>query len=144
MLAVIAGLHIMPAALHTDTAVEAQTIIGHPGPLPHSPSNSPSHSASPQHSAQSNRHSTPHRYYQDALEVIKVNSNTTDSQAEGKLYTESTSGGQVAFYTCLQLPAQDGTKTMTVKIYPGAQVNTIPLSRYQTLFPKKTHFVQVP
>ena len=69
--------------------------------------------------------------------MIQANSITTGSQAEGKLYTESTSDGQAAFYTCLQLPAQDGTKTMTVKIDPGVQVNTIPLSRYQTLFPKK-------
>ena len=48
---------------------------------------------------------------------------------------EKASDGQVAFYTCLDLPAQSGTKTMVVKIDPGAQVSTIPLSRYHTLFP---------
>ena len=69
--------------------------------------------------------------------MIQADSITTGSQAEGKLYMESASDGQVAFYTHLQLPAQDGTKTMTVNIDPGAQVNTIPFSRYQTLFPKK-------
>ena len=50
---------------------------------------------------------------------------------------ESASDGQVPFYTHLQLPALDCTKTMTVKIDSGAQVNTIPLSRYCILFPKK-------
>ena len=48
---------------------------------------------------------------------------------------ERASDGQVAFFTCLNLPAQSGTKTMVVKIDPGTQVNTIPLSRYHTLFP---------
>ena len=50
---------------------------------------------------------------------------------------ESASDGQVAFYTHLHLPAQSGTKTMTVKIDPGTQVNTIPLSKYHNLFPNK-------
>ena len=48
---------------------------------------------------------------------------------------ERASDGQVAFFTCLNLPAQSGTKTMVVKIDPGTQVNTIHLSRYHTLFP---------
>ena len=52
--------------------------------------------------------------------------------------------GQVAFYTCLDLPAQSGTKTMVVKIDPGTQVNTIPLSRYCTLFPNCLNKIQVP
>ena len=69
--------------------------------------------------------------------MIPADSITTGSQAEGKFYTKSTSNGQVVFFTCLQLPAGDGTKTMTVRIDPGAQVNTIPLSRYHVLFPKK-------
>ena len=102
-----------------------------------SPSCSPSHGTSPWCSSHSKRCSTPHRYYQDALQVIPADSITTGSQAEGKLYTESTSDEQVAFYTCLHLPAQSGTKTMTVKIEPGAQVNTIPLSKYHTLYPNK-------
>ena len=50
---------------------------------------------------------------------------------------ESASDGQVAFFTHLHLPAQSVTKTMIVKIDPGAQVNTIPLSRYLTLYPNK-------
>ena len=53
-----------------------------------SPSCSPSHSTLPLHSAWSNRYSTPHRYYQDALEVIPADSITNGSWAEGKPYTE--------------------------------------------------------
>ena len=41
------------------------------------------------------------------------------------------------FYTHLQLPSHNGTKSMTVKIDPGTQVNTISLSMYCLLFPKK-------
>ena len=48
---------------------------------------------------------------------------------------ERASDGQVAFYTHLDLPAGSGTKTMVVKIDPGTEVNTIPLSRYCTLYP---------
>ena len=103
----------------------------------HSPSCSCSHGTSLQCSSQSKRHSTPHRYYQDAIEVVPADSITTGSQAEGKLFTENASNGQVAFYTCLHLPAQNGTKTMTVKTDPGTQVNTIPLSRYHVLYPNK-------
>ena len=110
-------------------------------PSQHSHSRTPSHSPScstlPWCSAHLNRCSTPHRYYQDALEVIPADCITTGSWAEGQLYTESASNGQVAFYTHLHLPAQNGTKAMTVKIDPGTQVNTIPLSRYHVLYPNK-------
>ena len=99
------------------------------------PSHSPSHCTSPRHSSHSKRHSTPHRYFQDSIDVIPADSITTGSRAEGKLFMERASDGQVAFYTCLDMPARSGTKTMVVKMDPGAQVNTIPLSRYCTLFP---------
>ena len=134
VLAVIMELHVVPV-----TPVQTLPLYHHSTSRTpsHSPSCSPSHSTLPWHFVQSNRHSTPHRYFQDALEVIPADSITSGSQAKGKLYTESTSNGQVAFYTHLQLPACHGTKTMTVKIGPGAEVNTIPLSRYHVLFPKK-------
>ena len=109
----------------------------HSRTLSHSPSHSPTCGTSSRCSSHSKRHSTPHRYYQDALEVIPANSMTTGSWAEGKLFTESTSNRQVAFYTCLHLPARSGTNTMTIKIDPGTQVNTIPLSKYCNLYPNK-------
>ena len=101
----------------------------------HSPSCSPTRGTSPRCSSCSKRHSTPHRYYQDSIDVIPADSITTGSKAEGKLFTERASDGQVAFYTRLDLPAQSGTKTMVVKKDPGTQVNTIPLNRYHTLYP---------
>ena len=57
----------------------------------HSPSCSPTHGASPRHSSYSKRHSTPHRYYQDSIDVIPADSITTGSQAEGKLFMERAS-----------------------------------------------------
>ena len=57
---------------------------------------------------------------------------------------ERASDGQVAFYTRLDLPAQSGTKTMVVKIDPGTQVNTIPLSRYRTLYPNHLNISRYP
>ena len=104
---------------------------------PCSPSCSPTCGTLPRCSSHSKRHSTPHRYYQDALEIIPADSITTGSRAEGKLFTESASDGQVAFYTHLHPPAWSGIKTTTVKIDPGVQVNTIPLSKYHTLYPNK-------
>ena len=56
---------------------------------------------------------------------------------KSSLLTERTSNGQVSFYTRLQLTIKNGTKLMTVKIDPGAQVNSTPLGRYQKLFPHK-------
>ena len=103
----------------------------------HSPSPSPPHGASPRCSLHSKRCSIPNRYYQDAIGVVPADSITTGSWAEGKLYMESASDGQVVFYTCLHLPARSGAKTMTVKIDPGNQVNTILLSKYSYLFPNK-------
>ena len=108
-----------------------------PGPHLHSPSCSTSHGTSPKCSSHSIRCSTPHRYFQDAIDVIPADSITTGNQAESKLFMVRASDSQVAFFTCLNLPARSGTKTMVVKIDPGTQVNTIPLSRYHTLFPNK-------
>ena len=109
-----------------------------------SPSHSPSHGTSPRCSSHSKRCNTPDRYYQDAIDVIPADSITTGNWAEGKLYMESASDGQVAFFTCLTLPAQSGTKTMVVKIDLGTQVNTIPLSRYCTLYPNKLNKSRFP
>ena len=103
----------------------------------HSPSHSPYHSTLPQSSGKSNHHATHHRYFLDSIEVISTDTVTSGNCAEGTLFTESASDGQVAFYTHLQMPSCNGTKSMTVKIDPGAQVNTIPLSKYCKLFPKK-------
>ena len=103
----------------------------------HSPSCSPTRGTYPEHSTHSKKCSNSHRYYQDSIDVIPADSITTGSRAEGMLFTERASDGQVAFYTRLDLPARSGTKTMVVKIDPGAQVNTIPLSKYCKLYPNR-------
>ena len=80
----------------------------------------------------------PYRYSKDSTNIILIDSLvTTDQTHEGSLFTERVSDGQVTFFTRHQLPTQDRTKLMTVKIDLGAQVNTIPLSRYCMLFPHK-------
>ena len=57
---------------------------------------------------------------------------------------EQTSESQVSFYTCLMLPMKNGTKSMSMKIDPGVQVNTIPLSRYWKIFPHKINESRYP
>ena len=89
----------------------------------------------------------PFWYSQDSLEVIPAaqTSNVEASQhPKGSLLTERASGSKVLFYTHLQLPMKNGTKMMTTEIDPGAQVNTIPLSRYQKPFPHKINESRYP
>ena len=102
-----------------------------------SPLHSPSCSGSPCCSDHSHHQQTLFQYSQDSINVILANSIETTTQPKGFLFTENTSDGQVSFYTRLQLPTRDGSKLMTMKIEPGAQVNTIPLSKYQSSFPIK-------
>ena len=81
----------------------------------------------------------------DSIYIILTNSvKTADQQPKSFLFTERASDGQIAFFTQLQLPTWDRTKLMTVKIDPGAQVNTIPLSRYHTLFHTKLNKSRYP
>ena len=110
----------------------------------HSPSHSSAHNASPQQSNQHHCHATPYQYSHNHIAVIPADSIITSTQPEGSLYTESASDGQVTFYTRLQLPTHDGTKQMTKKIDPGAQVNTTPMSKYHALFPNKLNKSRFP
>ena len=111
----------------------------------HSHNHSPSHSALPHQSHWLHHWQTPHRYHQDSIDVILTNSiKTPDQLPEGPLYMERSSDRQIAFLTWLQLPTQERKKLMMVKIDPGAQVNTIPLSRYCTLFPTKLNKSRAP
>ena len=116
-----------------------------PGRWPH---HSPSHSTSQSHSAYqsnksprySNRWHTPFQYNHDIIKVIPAPPHTDSVKTsaypkESSLLMEQASDGQVSFYTSLMLPTKNGTKSMMMKTDPGAQVNTIHLSRYQRLFP---------
>ena len=57
-------------------------------------------------------------------------------EAEGKLLTDTASNSQTSFHTTLQIITNHGTKPISVKVNPGTDVNTIPLSHYKKLFRK--------
>ena len=50
------------------------------------------------------------------------------------------SDGHTSFHTTLQMVIKQGSKSLPVKIDPGADVNTIPLTKYRMLFP--AHFIK--
>ena len=58
------------------------------------------------------------------------------NDAGGKLITDTALDGQPSFHTTLQVITKQGTKPIPVKVDPGADVNTIPLSCYKELFRK--------
>ena len=59
---------------------------------------------------------------------------------QDKLPTDVASDGQMSFHTTLQMITKQGSKPLLVKVDPGADVNTVPLSKYRKLFP--THFTK--
>ena len=61
-------------------------------------------------------------------------------KSEGQLYTDRAPDGQKSFHTTLHLVTKQGCKSLSVKVDPNADVNSIPLSRYQILFP--SHFTK--
>ena len=44
------------------------------------------------------------------------------------------SDGHTLFHTTLQIVTKQGSKPLPVKVHPGADVNTIPLTKYRKLF----------
>ena len=57
------------------------------------------------------------------------------SSQEGRLLTDITSDGHTSFHTMLQMITRHGCKSLLVQVDPGAEVNTMPLSKYKKLFP---------
>ena len=55
---------------------------------------------------------------------------------EGQLITDRAFDGHTSFHTTLQVDTKQGGKSISVKVEPGAEVNTIPLSCYRKLFKK--------
>ena len=95
------------------------------------------------------KNTPPFQCHQDSIKVISAPSppdsvETSRYPKEGYLLIEHTFDGQVSFYTCPMLPTKNGMKSMIMKIEPGAQVNTIPLSRYQKIFPHKINESRYP
>ena len=59
---------------------------------------------------------------------------------QDKLPTDVASDDQTSFHTTLQMITKQGSKPLLVKVDPGADVNTVPLSKYKKLF--STHFMK--
>ena len=64
----------------------------------------------------------------------------TDTSPEGTLHMDVASDGQTSFHTTLQMVTKQGSKSLPVKVNPGADVNTITLTKYRKLFP--AHFTK--
>ena len=83
------------------------------------------------------RHSpTPHRHQVSHI----MSFNPTTPCNEGQLYTDWAPDGQMSFHTTLQMVTKQGCKPLPVKVDPGADINTIPLTCYKTIFPQ--HFTK--
>ena len=97
-----------------------------------SPSRSPHHKQyrSPKHNSRKRRSPTPHIHQVSHITHILPR----PYAAEGQLITDRASDGHTSFHTTLQVDAKQGAKSISVKVDPGAEVNTIPLSQYRKLF----------
>ena len=79
---------------------------------------------------------TPHRH--QVSHIMLFNPNTTCNK--GQLYTDRAPDGQKSFHTTLPMVTKQGCKPLPVKVDPGADINTIPLTCYKTIFPQ--HFTK--
>ena len=77
---------------------------------------------------------TPFRH--QVSHIMSFNSYSNEDQ----LYMDRAPYGPKSFHTTLQLFTKQGCKSLPVKVDPGADINTIPLSQYITLFPN--HFTR--
>ena len=59
---------------------------------------------------------------------------------EGQLYTDWAPDGQTSFHTTLQMVTKQCCKPLPVKVDSVVDINTIPLTRYKTIFPQ--HFTK--
>ena len=99
-----------------------------------SPSRSPHRKQyrSPQHNSRKRRSPTPHIHQVSHVPHILPR----PYAAEGQLFTDRASDGHTSFHTTLQVDTKQCAKSIPVKVDPGAEVNTIPLSQYRKLFKK--------
>ena len=100
-----------------------------------------SHSPSQDHHRKRSPHRrrcipTPHRH--QVSHIMSFDPNTACH--EGQLYTDWAADGQTSFHTTLQMVTKQGCKPLPVKVDPGADINTIPLTCYKTIFPQ--HFTK--
>ena len=79
---------------------------------------------------------TPHRHQVSHIMSFNPNTNWNESH----LYTDWAPDGQKSFHTTLQMVTKKGCKPLPVKVDPGADINTVPLTCYKTIFPQ--HFTK--
>ena len=75
------------------------------------------------------------------IQVSHLTSHHTASRIETDLLTDTELDGHTAFHTTLQIVTSQGCKNLQVKVDPGADLSTIPLSRFCSAFPK--HFTNL-
>ena len=73
-------------------------------------------------------------------QVSHLTSHYMASSMETDLITDTALDGHTAFHTTLQIVTSQGCKNLQVKVDPGADLSTIPLSRFCSAFPK--HFTK--
>ena len=99
-----------------------------------SPSRGRQHKQSPNHTRRHRRSPTPKPH-----QVSHLTANRPPNPQD-RLPTDVASDGQTSFHTTLQMITKQGSKPLLVKVDPGADVNTVPLSKYKKHFP--THFTK--
>ena len=100
----------------------------------HFPSRGRQQKQSPNHTRRCRRSPTPKPHQVSCLTADRP------PNPQDKLPTDVASDGQTSFHTTLQMITKQHTKPLLVKVDPGADVNTVPLSKYKKLFP--THFTK--
>ena len=70
-----------------------------------------------------------------ACEISHLTNKSSSSHTVFNLPADIASDGHTAFHTTLQMVTKHGCKPIPVKIDTGAEINTVPLSKYKKLFP---------
>ena len=95
----------------------------------HSPSRGGQHKQSPNHTRRCRRSPTPKPHQVSHLTADRP------PNPQDKLPTDVASDGQTSFHTTLQMITKQGSKPLLEKVNPGADVNTVPLSKHRSCFP---------
>ena len=99
-----------------------------------SPSRSPHHKQYRSHQCYSRKRRSPTPHVHQVSHITHIL--PRPYAAEGQLITDRASDGHTSFHTTLQVDTKQGAKLISVKVDPGAEINTIPLSCYRKLFKK--------
>ena len=70
-----------------------------------------------------------------ARQISHLTNKSSSSRTVFNLPAHIASDGHTAFHTTLQMVTKYGCKPIPVKIDSGAEINTVPLSKYKKLFP---------